>query len=403
MGRPPLPTPSDWVPQATLLATPFGAHRLLARPGDRRLWLLDPPAAALWDLYAAGYDARQLAALLGESHGLDATMAAAQVTQLLRDWQRAGMFDTAMATPAAFGLGNPAEPVAPPPHPQPAPPGAWVLQVADRRVGLDLAFPGDLPGLTAGFPVSRVGPRGPGPTLDHRLRLSGDPHTWRLWLDETPHAQGTTHDAALLAILGALFLIGARPAEHLLIAHGAGLVTPDGRGLLLVAPGGSGKSTLAAALNAQGFGLLSDDVVPVTLAGKLLGLNLPLCLKPGSWPVLLGCRPDLGRVPPVQRYGQTVRFLPPLTPAVTQPVPPALLLLTRYQPGQAPAAVPVPPEQALQDLLAAEAVIRDLTQAKLEALANWVTRVPAWRVTYPDLESGLAGVRGRLTALSTQA
>ena len=378
------------MPPAPLLATPLGAHRLLARPGDRRLWLLDPPAAALWDLYAAGYDARQLAALLGDSHGLDATTAAAQVTQLLRDWQQAGMLDTALAMPAAFGLGDPAEPVAPPPHPLPASPGAWMLRVADRRVGLDLAFLGDPPGLTAGFPVSRIGPRGPGPTLDHRLRLTGDPHAWCLWLDETPHAQGTTRDAALLASLGALFLIGARPAAHLLIAHGAGLVAPDGRGLLLTAPGGSGKSTLAAALNAQGFGLLSDDVVPVTLAGELLGLNLPLCLKAGSWPVLLGCRPDLGTAPPVQRYGQTVRFLAPLTPAVTQPVPTALILLTGYQPGQAPAAVPVPPAAALQGLLAAEAVIRDLTQAKLEALARWVTRVPAWRLTYPDLESGLA-------------
>ena len=45
---------------------------------------------------------------------------------------------------------------------------------------------------------------------------------------------------------------------------------------------------------------------------------------------------------------------------------------------------------------ATAAVIRDLTQAKLEALARWVTRVPAWRLIYPDLESGLAGVRGLL-------
>ncbi len=232
--------------------------------------------------------------------------------------------------------------------------------------------------------------------VDHALHLHGRIEGWRLTCDGDTLDGGQGLDAALVATLAALTELGCRPAERLLVLHGAGLVSAGGQGLLLITPGGSGKTTQATALNAQGFGLLRDDVVPLTLAGELLGLNLPLCLKAGSWPVLLGCRPDLGTAPPVQRYGQTVRFLAPLTPAVTQPVPTALILLTGYQPGQAPAVVPVPPAAALQGLLAAEAVIRDLTQAKLEALASWVTRVPAWRLTYPDLESGLAGVRGLL-------
>ena len=58
-----------------------------------------------------------------------------------------------------------------------------------------------------------------------------------------------------------------------------------------------------------------------------------------------------------------------------------------------PARTPV---QALQAIVAAEAVIRDLTQTKLEALAQWVTRVPAWHLTYPDLASGLAAVQALL-------
>ncbi len=169
-------------------------------------------------------------------------------------------------------------------------------------------------------------------------------------------------------------------------------MTPDGRGVLLIASGGSGKSTLAAALDASGYGLLSDDVVPVNLQGSLLGLGLPLCLKAGSWPVLATHRPDLAAVPAVARPEQRVRYLPPLHPAPVDPVPAALILLSRYQPGQPPHVTPATPEQALQGLLSAEAVIRGLNQDKLDALARWVSAVPAYTLTYPDLASGLAAV-----------
>jgi hypothetical protein len=220
---------------------------------------------------------------------------------------------------------------------------------------------------------------------------------WRLSREEVTLAEGEGADAALLATLAALTALGCRPAERLLVLHGAGLVTPDGRGLLLVAPGGSGKSTLTAALDTAGYGVLSDDVVPVTPDGDLLGLGLPLCLKAGSWPVLDALRPDLPATPVIQRYGQRVRFLPPRTPVVTQPVTPALILLIRYQPAQPARVEALRPEQSLQGLLSAEAVVRGLTQDKLDRLARWVSAVPAYRLCYPDLRTAREQVTSVLT------
>jgi len=187
--------------------------------------------------------------------------------------------------------------------------------------------------------------------------------------------------------------LGCRPAERLLVVHGAGLIAPNGGGVLLVAPGGSGKTTLAAALDADGFGLLSDDVVPVTMTGHLLGLGLPLCLKPGSWPVLQHCRSTLFDSPQVQRFGQAVRFLPPCHPAPGLAVSTACLLLTRYVPGEPASHERITPEQALQGLVEAEAVFRNITQAKLDALAQWLNTVPAYRLRYPDLATGMQQVR----------
>jgi hypothetical protein len=65
------------------------------------------------------------------------------------------------------------------------------------------------------------------------------------------------------------------------------------------------------------------------------------------------------------------------------------LLLSRYAPGEPPGHERINPEQALQGLVEAEAVLRQLTQCKLEALAHWLAAVPAYRLNYPDLDTGL--------------
>jgi hypothetical protein len=366
-----------------MLTVCFGTARLLARPGERRLWLLDAGSAALWELHAAGWGTEALAGLLAERFSLAPATALAQLVAHQTHWQQAGLLD--VATSPALRLDRPDDPVWPAPRPRPLPPGAAGLPVADRRIGL-VVTAADLQTTLRAW----LAPAAGAGTVDHLLRLTGTADSWHLHLDGTRRTLGTSADGALVATLSVLTELGCRPAERLLVVHGAGLVQPDGRGLLLVAPGGSGKSTLAAALDAAGYGLLSDDVVPVTLDGDLLGLGLPLCLKAGSWPVLAARRPDLAQAATLQRFGQPVRYLPPRTPAPAGPVTPARVLLSRYRPGRAPALRPVAPEDLLAGLLAAEAVIRDLTQAKLEALARWVQAVPAWQLTYPDLDRALA-------------
>ncbi|EGV17918.1 hypothetical protein [Thiocapsa marina] len=136
----------------------------------------------------------------------------------------------------------------------------------------------------------------------------------------------------------------------------------------------------------------------MTLAGELLGLNLPLCLKPGGWPVLRPCRPDLEEAPVVERFGRRVRFLAARGPAVTRPVRPLCLLFPRYAPEEVARVTPLSPVQALQGIIGAEVVIRDLTQFKLDELARWIEALPAFALTYPDLAAGQDQVAACLRA-----
>lgn len=373
----------------TILSSALGHSRLLARPGDRRLCLLDASASALWDLHAAGVAPARLAGLLVERFALSPELARDQVAALVADWRRAGLLDVGADTPADWRFGTPDAPVWPAPRPRLPERGARVLRLADRRVGLrceDAAIQRRLGWMLEPEPEPE---QGEPVRVDHDLSLHGTVDDWLLARDGDTVECGQGLDAALVATVTALATLGCRTAERLIVLHGAGLVAPDGRGLLLIAPGGSGKTTLAAALNAEGFGLLNDDVVPVTRSGDLLGLGLPLCLKPGSWPVLATRRPDLEQAPVLERFGQRVRFVPALGPVVTRPVRPVRLLFPRYAPEEAARVAPLSPVQALEGIINAEAVIRDLTQEKVDALARWIEAVPAFALTYPNLGTGL--------------
>ena len=352
-----------------VLATPLGTNRLLARPGAGRLHLLDPPAALLWEWHAAGLDAAALAARLSQGVGLDPPTAQAQVDDLLTAWDAAGLL---------------------------AAPAVWHLRLADRVVRLNLTAGDWAADLAPWLGHLRLDPAHPG-DADHALTLSGTGDDWRLEGTGLPPRQGTSLDAAQVAVLQALVDTVCQPTARLLVVHGAGLIAPDGGGWLLVAPSGGGKTTLAAALDAAGFGLLSDDVVPVTPAGDLLGFGLPLCLKAGSWPVLRACRPDLDAAAVIERHGQPVRFLPARHPAGGRRVAPTRLVLSHYRPGSAASLEPVSPEWALQGLLGARTVLGTLTQDWLDALARWLERVPAYRLSYPDLASALTVLGGHTT------
>jgi hypothetical protein len=380
-----------------MLSAPLAGGTVLARPGGGSLFVLNPTATVLWELYVGGLDPKAIAALLAQRFRLAEDAALAQIESLVIDWRQAGLVSAPRPSvscppPAAAAADGSLESARPAcgrafsPRSQ----ADLSLDIADIRIDLNVdsvTFQQPLSVLLGSLRSPIDG------HVTHRLHLSGTAADWVLRLDGAVCANGQGADAAVVATLSALVDLACRPAERLMVVHGAGLTLDDGRGMLLIAPGGSGKTTLAAALNAEGLGLLSDDVVPVTPDGQLVGLGAPLCLKSGSWPVLAACRPDLAAIPTMQRHGQAVRFLPPRGPRVATARPLGLMLFPRYAPGSAPRIEGMDPVSVLQGVVEAESVIRSLTQEKLQSLVRWVASAPAYALTYPDLENGLELVR----------
>ena len=281
---------------------------------------------------------------------------------------------------------------------------SWTLKVCDQAVKLAIDDPvlaGRVKSLVAHLMVNRDAALPKGVVdLGHQIRLWTDRQgRWSLYLDGRLRMEGCSADEALVQIIAALVAVGAQEPNRLLVLHAAGLVSASGCGLVLIGKGGSGKTTLCAALNAQGYRLLSDDVVPVNPDGRLLGLGLSMCVKLGSWAVLQSRLSHLAGMPVTRRFGQAVRYLPPLGPVPTEPVGLRLFLFPQYLPGAEPCLLPLGSSEVLQRILHSESIVTNVTQDKLDLLIRWVGSVPAYALVYPDLDSALALVRKQVATV----
>jgi hypothetical protein len=344
---------------------------------------------ALWELWSANPDSQSFTRDVGAALRLPTGQAETIAEQVVAEWRMAGLQDRhepeSIADAEEWVI-----------EPEPAVEPGMSITSGDHlvigRIPLRLEVEDHdlrhrlLPqfaGLT--IPQTRDWPR-------FRLRVTGRADQWNLDATGRTPRTGGDLDGLVVGLWQALVDLACRAEERLLVIHGAGLVDSQGGGVLLIAPGGSGKTTLAAALNACGWPLLNDDVVPVSIDGRLVPLKSPICLKTGSWPVLASRRPKLWDQPVIQRLGQAVRYLAPVGEPPASAVLPRCLLFPSYRPGVPAGVTRLNPELALQGIVQAEAVIRGLTQQKLSRLANWVASMPAWSFHYPDLDSGLACV-----------
>ncbi len=368
-----------------VLSAPLADHLVLAQPGPQRgqkLLVLDPLAGWIWQSHRAGLSITEIADLLAAHFNLSHHQARNDIMALLETWHREEECGMTVTDPAESPI--PVE-NARPPDPPPAA-QTWLLQLADRRVALmvdDPTLAESLARITSHLDAGSLA------LADHHARLGGTASGWWLAVDDTSIAAGDTFDEAIVRTVSELVELGCAAAHRLLVLHAAG-VSRSGRGVLLIGRGGAGKTTLAAALNAEGFGLLGDDVIPVNLDGQLVGIGMSLCLKSGSWSVLASRLPNLGRAPLIERAGQSVRFSPPPGPLTRGPVPVGAFLFPRYQPGGESALEPLDPMAVLREIVVAEPVVSILDSERLDTLTRWMQSAPAFALTYAHLDQALA-------------
>lgn len=363
------------MPQPTWLQAFLDDHLVLAQPGGHRLLVLNPMAAWIWQSQMAGLSKQTIAELLTQRFGLTAQQIQSALDVCASQCQVLSQ-QTESNDQVSF--------VTRPRVQRPTVSAArWVLQFADQWIELvidDARIAAQLEPILRHLRCPSL------VAFSHQMALHGNSTQWNLLLDDQILCHGTDLDQAITETVIALVECGCDSRQRLLVAHAAG-VTLESRTLLLIGASGAGKTTLATHLNAKGFGLLSDDTVPITLHQDLLGIGMSLCLKEGSWSLFAQTLPHLTTIVPIQRAGRRVRFLPPPGPVIQQPVKLGAFVFVLYQADAQPQCTSLTPVEVLQLLIATNTLILELNQVKLDALTTWLQSAPAFRLVYPNLET----------------
>jgi hypothetical protein len=191
-----------------------------------------------------------------------------------------------------------------------------------------------------------------------------------------------------------------RGRKWLGILH-ASAVGVRGRCVLLAGARGSGKSTFAAALVAAGGDFVTDDYAPLE-RGTWHVWPVPYApgIKRGSWRTLRRFYPDIHQRPVHRLAGMQIRYLA-LQAASMAPLdrglPVAALVFPRFQTGAAFEQVRITTAEALTELCHARSMLDRQPDVLAETL-QWIGTVPAYRLTYGDLDRAMEWVLSILQA-----
>ncbi len=214
------------------------------------------------------------------------------------------------------------------------------------------------------------------------------------------HADDLTPNRALARhrCLTALLEIARRPRQWLGILHASAVAT-EGRCVVFPGTRGSGKSTLAAALVAAGAEFVTDDYAPLERASWLIW-PVPYApgIKRGSWRAL-SCRyPGLDALAVHQLAGLHIRYLElehGRAAPLDRGLPVAALVFPRYEARARLEAQPMTAAEALTKLCHARSLMDRQPEVLTETL-RWIETVPAYRLSYGDLDQAIAWVQALL-------
>lgn len=196
----------------------------------------------------------------------------------------------------------------------------------------------------------------------------------------------------------ALTQLNGASTTHL-IFHAAAIASA-GKAVVLFGKTGWGKSTLAASLVASGLQYLTDEVIalPFEDTGQISGLCRSLVLKKGSG-YLLERWKDQPEVEGLLRFKDGGAWVDPtvLNPlAVQLAARPRLLVFAHYLAGEALLAGQMTAGDSLFHMLQGLVNARNFPDGGLAAASRLARGVPAFSLTYSDLDEAAAWIKQQL-------
>ncbi len=373
------------VMSGTAISIPFeGGLVLLDEPGQR-LFAYNASAAIIWDLHEQGLGSEEIGAALADAYGVDAGVATADAGAAIARWERAGL------------LGGPIAPIRRRREPPPKPPVAdapiavthYTLQGKIFRIAI--AEPQIRDHVEAALRVFACDPAPAALSLE--VATIDGPEPYVLRADGVEQLSVATPPEAVGAVFQRLLETVHADIDWLALIHGAAVVTPRGRAVLLPGAGGSGKSTLAAWLSQRGYGYLADDMIALRAPdGAAISWPMPHSVKRGSWPLLAPLFPALASAQVERIHERELKFLAaPAADWERPPTPVGAIVFPRYEPFPQAPIIPLAPIHVIGHLFGDRLWLGGaLTRARVEAFLAWVAEIPAFAIEYRTLDEAEA-------------
>jgi hypothetical protein len=370
---------------------------LVTIASDGAICALDAAGRRLWEALHAGCNVEELVAACVRHGGIEEADARRQIVHALKSWRRLGLVDP----PRYVDAGVPRPAAAPVPRPCRQAALDAVYLVGDRpvRVRCEDAALGAL--IDAACALSRVdGAGGAAACVD----LIEEDAQFVVHAEDVTLARVATPTtdpaSARHRCLTALLESSRHGRRWLGILH-ASAIAEGGACVLISGQSRAGKSTLAAALVATGASFVADDYAPLEQASwRVWPVPYAPSIKLGSWRLLSRHYPDLQREAVHRHRNLELRYLD-LERARRAPLdeglPVRALLFPRYTDGSELALRRIAAPDALTRLCHAASMLDRRPDLLAETL-SWIESVPAYELTYGELEPALGLVRSLLLA-----
>lgn len=368
-------------------ATLDGA-RALFHLDDRRLHLLNPTAAAIWDELD---DATTLGALTGavaERFGVAPDRIRVDVARTVEQFGADRLATTGPApTPTRIAAGRAGgRSMASPDAPAS---GSWAA------LGARVALWCDDPEVAA-IAASAFAPLAVGEPPDTAITVTAAGPRWRVAVGDRPGVTVGSRLAVVLRIIGELNAVAVDSVPDHLVLH-AGAVADDRGAVLLPAASNAGKSTLTTALVADGLAYLTDEAAAIGDDGRVRPFPKAVSLDPGSFPLFPDLRPptatsELARVVNDREW----QVDPARIGSVGGPATVRLVVCPQWRAGTPTRVHRVPAREALPLLLGQAFDFGAQPEVVFPRLARLAEEVPVYRLGYGDLVGAVAAVRDLL-------
>lgn len=200
-------------------------------------------------------------------------------------------------------------------------------------------------------------------------------------------------DQALINCIFEITELATHEFPRLFVAHAAAVYC-NNNVLLMPTSAGKGKSTLTATLAQNHYQIINDDVVPVNFDGSITAINSPLKIKSGSWKLLASIYPEILVSPMLMRADQQEMKL--WKPASDKYCLPGSqhqvthIIIPEYNPTCVANVCLLNCDSIVRHILQSEPYLPHLiTHSYLKAIVQWISKIPAWYITYSNTEEAL--------------